>query len=141
MINKLTLAAVQSLISDQTKMLVEKIRSLRLEVTSLKTPLATLTEKSAQQSTQTALSQSAYSESLSFADAMKKSVKAVLHEEKSKSEIIIKGLEEKDSGADDDPVHVEAHVCCEDRQEEQRQTQTTESIICQFVPTLKEQFN
>ncbi|ELT94549.1 hypothetical protein CAPTEDRAFT_206279 [Capitella teleta] len=41
------------------------------------------------------------SESLSFADVMKKSVKAVLQEEKSKSEITIKGLEEKDSSAND----------------------------------------
>ncbi|ELU00971.1 hypothetical protein CAPTEDRAFT_207145 [Capitella teleta] len=86
-------------------MLVEEIRSLRSEVTSLKTSLATLTEKSAQQSTQTVLSQSANntdgSESLSFANVMKNSVKGVLHEEKSKSEITIKGLEEKDSDAND----------------------------------------
>ncbi|ELU00085.1 hypothetical protein CAPTEDRAFT_206266 [Capitella teleta] len=105
MSNKLITAAVQSLISGQTKFLFEEIRSFRCVsgVSFPKTQLPILTEKSAQpaQSVKTQSVNAESSESLSFADVVRISVKEVFNEKKSKSDIIIRGLEEKVFDAND----------------------------------------
>jgi anthranilate/para-aminobenzoate synthase component I len=80
----LTLAAVESLIQEQTKSLTAEIASLRTEVETLRASLAAVQNLSNQQTTPTDPSPNKL-----FADVVKASVQSVLQNEDAKKEVVL----------------------------------------------------
>lgn len=87
----LTLAAVQEIIDEHTKALMDEIKELKNEVASLRSELKTAKENSDTSAPQ----------KKSFSDVIKTSVRSALEEENTKNEVIIKGLNENQHDEED----------------------------------------
>jgi hypothetical protein len=103
--SKLTLAAVQALITDQSKTLMEEITSLRAEVATLRTLLDEECNKR-----QGVPPADALANKQSFADVVKSSIKTAMCEESAKKEVVLNLPENKRDHQDMDDLCQRSHV-------------------------------